>query len=86
MLEFEIAGAGACVVGTEALNGLGFFVGGEEACRGNIVVEIDVDDRGRDDGYEAYEQEDAREGLVRRVMVRKDDWERTSATHGGRQT
>ena len=55
---FEAAGAGAGLVGAEALDGLGFFGGGEEAGGGDVVVEFPVDERDGDDGEQADEEED----------------------------
>ena len=64
MLHLEVAGAGAGVVGTEAFDSLGFLMGVEKTSRGDIVVEIEVDDRGRYDGYEPDEHENAGQAIV----------------------
>ena len=62
MREFEVSGAGAGVVGTEAFDGLRFFVGSEEAGGGDVVVEKPVDYGSGKDGDETDEHEDARRG------------------------
>jgi len=56
---FELARAGAGLVGAQAFDGFWFVRFGEEACGGDVVVEVPVDEGDGSDGYEADEEEDA---------------------------
>jgi hypothetical protein len=74
MLEFEFAGASAGLVGAQAFDCLGLFVGSEEARGGDVVVEVEVDYWRGDDGYEADEEEDSR-GLLEGVTEGRKELE-----------
>lgn len=58
MGHFEFAGAGAGLVGADALDGLELFVFGEEAGGGNVAVEVPVDDGSGEDGDYANEEKE----------------------------
>lgn len=58
MRPLVFAGASASLVCSDALDGLELFVVGEEACGGNVAVEIEVDYRGSDDGDNPNEEEE----------------------------
>lgn len=57
MLPLEGAGAGAGLVGTEALDGLDALLRGQEAGGGDVVVEEPVDEGSTGYGNEANEKE-----------------------------
>jgi hypothetical protein len=59
VIPLQLARAGTSLVGAQALEGLDTLVRGEEARRGDVVVEKPPYDGGGDDGEEADEEEDA---------------------------
>ncbi|KAJ0165013.1 hypothetical protein CTA2_12598 [Colletotrichum tanaceti] len=59
----EVAAAGAGLVGAQALDGLQLLAVGEEAGRGDIVVEDEVDEGRGEDGEEADEDEEDLPGV-----------------------
>ena len=67
MLELELATSSTGLIGAKTFNGLRAFVLIEKACRGDVVIELPVDEGARDNGDKANEEEDAEECYRRKL-------------------